>query len=313
MNELPKLKTYPSPYDGFDLVAFIDRIRQENLDAKKSYIESYIPDEWRKKIRWWFNASLASKCLRWAGYEALGIAGKKPNVKTKRKMEQGTYSHYRLEREFGFISLCKEMYLFDPELHIKGRCDILARNWQTGELFIIDFKTIDNYFFGEIKREGLPDHLKCGNFYVGLSDDMLQVMLYTRMLRQLVRVPEIPIRYGAVIYENKNNPNLRKTALVEYDENLIDKFKEKIQTLEKALDSGKNIDPYLDKTMFVHTICSYNEQCIRGLEALKVQSKKRKNLPLWKIYEIKRQKKAAPPKPASLQMKLFNEEKLDNE
>lgn len=304
-----------NPYKGFELVNFIDDIRKKNIEEKhKGTPESnppyktFIPLEWRKDGQRWFTVTEISKCLRWAGYKALGEIGIPRTLKETRKMEVGTSAHYRLEREFGLISLASEIRIFDQKNFIYGKCDIMARNYITGELFPVDFKNTENWFFGSrIKREGLRPHLKKTTFYQALPDDEFQVMLYIRMWRKLVQYPEIPripIRFGLVIYENRNDPNLRKSCLVEYDENLMAKFFEHLRELNSCLDKGKNIPPYIPKEGFVHIICPYRLKCPRGQEAVKEKIKK-KNLPLWKIYELKKRAKQEMPKEPELKNKLF--------
>jgi hypothetical protein len=253
-----------------------------------------------------------SKCLRWAGYKALGEAGILRTLEDQRKMEKGTNDHYRLEREFRLFSLAKEITIFDPDNGIYGKCDELDRNYITGELFVVDFKTIDEWFFRtRLKREGIRNHLKNTAFYPSLPDDELQIMIYIRMWRQLIRYPEIPIRFGLIIYENKNNPNERKSSLVDYDEALIVKFFTRLKELNDCLDKGENIPPYIPKEAYVHNICPYRLKCPRGQEALLTKIKK-KNIPLWKIYELKRRAKQEmpeTPKTKSGQNSLFSFQK----
>lgn len=313
MSKMPKLKSEgPTPYDGFEILNFVDRIRRENLEAKNKGIQephplykTFIPEEWHKKHSRWFMATEISKCLRRAGYQKLGEVGIPSTLEEERKMEKGINDHFRLEREFRLLAFAKEAHIFDLEFGIYGRCDELSRNYITGELFITEFKTIEEWFFkSRLKREGIRPHLKNTSFYPAIPDDEVQVMLYIRMLRQLIRYPEIPIRFGLIIYENKNNPNERKNCLVEYDEALMAKFLSHLKELNAYLDGGGNISPYIPKEAYVHNICPYRLKCERGQEALLPKLKKR-NLPLWKIYDLKR--RAKQPMPATLpppQLKL---------
>ena len=302
----------PTPYDGFDIVSFVNRIRQENLDAKEKKLpephplyKTFIPLEWLKEKKRWFIVTDVSKCLRWAGYKVLGETGIPMTLEDDRKREKGTQDHYRLEREFRLVSLAKEIVIFDPDNGIYGKCDELDRNYITGELFVVDFKTSEQWYFqSKIKREGLPKHLKETNFYVPVPDDELQIMLYIRMWRQLIRYPEIPIKFGLVVYENKNNPNQRKACLVEYDENLMAKFFTRLKELNDCLDKGGNIPPYIPKEANVHGFCPYRLKCPRGQEAIQPKIKKR-NIPLWKIYELKRRAKHQIPASPPPQLKLF--------
>lgn len=287
-----------TPYDGFDLAGFINKIRRENLEAKNRKLpepnplyQVFIPLKWRENGRRWFNATEISKCLRWAGYKALGEVGIPYTLELHRKMERGRGDHLRLEEEFQMFSLGREIKIFDPENNIKGKCDILARNYITGELFVVDFKTIDDWLFkSRLKRENLRAHLKNTDFYPAMPDDEFQIMLYIRMWRQLLNPLEIPIRFGLVIYENRNDPNQRKSCLVEYDEKLMEKFFAHLLELNEDLDKNENIPPYIPKDAYVHTICPYRLKCPRGQEALAPKLKKR-NIPLWKIYELKRRAK----------------------
>jgi len=295
----PEIQT---PWDGFDLLYLVNYIRRTNLAAKNSgekephpLYKTFIPLDWRKDGKHWFYTTEISKCLRWAGYKALGEKGIPLELEAERRMEKGTHDHYRLEREFGLVALSKEIRIFDPDNFIYGKCDILARNFITGELFVVDFKTIEEWVFrSRLKREGLPSHLKKTNFYPPFPDDETQIMLYIRMWRMLIRDPEIFIRFGLLIYENKNNPNERKAALVEYDEKVIEKFFVKLQELQNCLSVGENIPPYIPPEAYVHTICPFRKKCPIGQLALGKKMKKR-NIPLWKIFELKRRAKQTMP------------------
>ncbi len=242
----------------------------------------------------------------------LGETGIPYTLEEERKMEKGTNDHWRLEREFRFVALAREIVIFDPDSGIYGKCDILARNFITGELFVADFKGTEEWLFKtRLKREGIRSHLKNTNFYPAFPDDEFQVMLYIRMWRQLIRYPEIPIRFGLVIYENKNNPNERKPCLVEYDEKLMEKFLNHLKELNAYLDNGENITPYISKEAYVHNICPYRLKCPRGQEALLPKLKK-KNIPLWKIYDLKRRAKQEMLNSPSPQLNLFEEKKNEN-
>jgi len=303
----------PTPYDGFNICHLIDYLRllqlkkPDSSDDELRFLKIFIPLEWRKDGSRWFSATEISKCLRWAGFTALGEKGLPTTLGEQRKMEKGRLDHYRLEREFNVVALAKEISIFDPENFVYGKCDLLARNFITGELFVVDFKTIDNWsFHSRLKRKGLIEHLRKTPFYPALPDDEIQIMLYIRMWRKLIRHPEIPIRFGMVIYENKNNPNERKSALVEYDEALMKKFFAKLAELNQALDNGKNIEPYIPPDDYVHSICPFRLKCPLGQQAMK-KKLKRRNIPFWKILELKRRaRQAVPPAPeVNRQLALF--------
>lgn len=302
----------PTLYDGFDMVSFVNRIRQKNLEARNQGLPEphplyslYFPEELQAKVKRWFKVTQVSKCLRWAGYEFLKETGIPRKVEDERRMEKGTNDHFRLQREFRLVFVTRNNKIYDSEYGIYGESDGLARNYITGELFVPEFKTVEEWIFkSRVKREGLPKHLVNTSFYVAVPDDAFQTMLYVRIWRQLIRHPEIPIRFGLVIYENKNNPNERKACLVEYDERLIEKFGQKFQELNRCLDNGENIVAYIPKEAFVHSFCPFRLQCPRGQEAILPKIKKR-NISLWVIYQLKKRAKQELPKIEPAQSSLL--------
>ena len=303
----------PTPYDGFDIVSFVDRIRQKNLEARNQGLPEphplwniYFPEELQTKIKRWFKVTQISKCLVWAGYSFLKEVGIPSKVEDERRMEKGTNDHFRLQREFRLAFVTRNNKIYDPEFGVYGESDGLARNYKTGELFVPEFKTVDEWSFrSRIKREGLPKHLINTKYYVAVPDDAFQTMLYMRIWRQLINSPKNPIRFGLVIYENKNNPNQRKSCLVEYDETLVAKFGAHLKELNQCLDSGQNIEPYIPKEAYVHHICPFRLKCSRGQEAELIKTKQKKNIPLWKIYQLKRRAKQEMPTVSLPQLKLF--------
>lgn len=307
----------PTPYDGFDIANQRKLIQKANWEARsKGHPEpyplysSYIPLQWRGLHKRWFKVTQVSKCLRWAGYEALGEIGILPTIEVEEKRKKGTHDHYRLQREYGAFFIAWRNRIYDLELGIYGESDGLARNYETGEIFVPEFKTIEEWFFKTaIKRDRIPTHLKQTNFCVALPDDAFQTMIYIRIWRKLFRHPEVPIRFGLVIYENRNKPIEHKACLIEYDENLMIKFSDHLRQLNECLDRKENIPAYIPKEAYVHLICPYRLKCPRGQEAMHDKLKK-KNIPLWKIYDLKRRAKQEMeiPKLPPPQLNLFKEE-----
>jgi len=207
-------------------------------------------------------------------------------------MRASASDHRDLEREFRIISLANEIYLLDPESGLIGKIDLLGLNYLTGELIIGDFKIIEQWHFQTaIKRKRLRAHLKKTPFYAPLPEDELQLIVYIYLFEKMFG---LRIRFGLLVYVNRNKPEERKPALVEYDEKLLEKFLAKLDLQRQLLKKKKLIEPYLPVESYIHARCSYRLKCPRGQEAMRTKVKK-KSIPLWKIYQLRRQKQQVPP------------------
>jgi len=286
-----KLNTLPTIYDGFNIIDRLWKHQEEMLverDTKKEKKKNrwiIIPEAWENQ--YWFAANLLAKCLRWVAYEASGVKGLPLTVGQLQRMQAGRYGHYRVEKEFAPLALGKEILIFDPEYHIRGYTDLIARNYITGELFIVDFKFRTDWRFAQIKRKGIPEHLKDTPFYPPDSDDEIQIMLYIRMAKQC----GLDIKYGVVIYEKMGDPCERKVSLIECNQKLIEKYLEKIKEMEKLLYQGKLIEPYIPVEASVHHICPFRQMCPTGRLAL-ARTEPRKDIPLWILLKIRKEKKS---------------------
>lgn len=286
-----KLNTKPTIYDGFNIVDRMWKHQEEMIadrnakDGKKKNRWIIVPEVWENEF--WFAANILAKCLRWVAYNSLGIEGLPPTVKQMQRMQAGRYAHYRLGKEFAPLALGKEILIFDHDYHIRGYTDLIACNYITGELFIVDFKFRTDWRFQQIKRKGIPDHLKDTPFYPPDSDDEIQVMLYIRMTRRY----GLDIKYGVVIYEKMGDPCERKVSLIEYNQKLIEKYLEKIKEMEELLHQGKLIEPYIPVEASVHHICPFRQICPTGRLAL-ARTEKKKDIPLWILLKIRKEKKS---------------------
>jgi hypothetical protein len=70
------------------------------------------------------------------------------------------------------------------------------------------------------------------------------------------------------------------------------RFFKHFQKMNELLDQHKLIDPYIPKESRVHLFCPYRNICERGQDALILNKNKRKNIPLWMIYQIRRKKQS---------------------
>lgn len=304
---------------------------------KREYTRSYTPKNWQPNEPW-FWVSTACQCILWNTYELLGFEGLPKKAKDVLRLDVGTNYHWLLERLFGPFAIAKEVNLIDRRHRLRGRADMLVRGVIAGELAVVDFKTREPFPFGLIKREGLPDYLRDTPFYPADPASELQVMLYIYMFRQMVRdimdnepeelallikegaakagvslgkavidsivetiLPrwELPLRYGLVIYANLGVPGQFKTALVEYDPRIVERFLAKLAEARQALKRGRPqdptnnppIQPYLAKESHIcGQYCPMRHICPRGQEAMAWQGP-RKDIPLWKIFELRRRHK----------------------
>lgn len=289
----PKLTAYrPNEFDGFDFVAIANRVLEENLSAAEHgnrwpHGRIYIPKRFRKSpdeypfhINHYYTPNTLAKCILWGVLYAARVPGEARKRKDMRRMEGGTVAHQRLQGEFRRYALGSELLVFDFENRINGYIDHMLRNYETGELAVVDYKHRGEFAFRKILRKGLAAHLRATKFYPPLPDDTVQVMLYIWMFRRLVHdITHSPentdsiaallrelygitrrralqdaekifdritfgwrVRKGYVLCENQSDHDQRKGALVEYDQAVVDRILSVLKLAERYVDDGTLVD-----------------------------------------------------------------------
>jgi len=209
-----------------------------------------------------FYPSSVGKCKRAIVYQMLGYPKKGVGIKSYLILENGTYTHERLEKMFkdAGILIASELPLKDAELKISGRLDLIVHNvfeheeddkmitlkdkgkviyrGSPSDAVIVELKSISDSGFNRLNGKPKDEHRD-------------QVMLYLHLTG---------IRLGAVFYENKNTQELAE-FLVPYDEQEAKRVIDKIRFCGECYDKQQLPEKEFEKHDFDCLYCDYRENC----------------------------------------------------
>lgn len=250
---IKRLEGVNKRYGGADIVEAVhDFLVQENAaEQKKRIAEGRIGN---------FYPSSIGRCQRAVAYQMMGYPAKVSITQGQGLliMQNGTSFHNRMEDIFDRmgIMVAPELSLKFPELRISGRSDAIIWNYlfkegdEPGEEIVLQEKVKE-------KVEGEEEEIEVEKeIYRGPKNHILIVefkSINSKGFKKLTKAKPLEkhemqlqlyfyltgIRKGMVWYENKDNQEI-KIYHIEYDEALVQKTIEYIQTVIRYVD-GKDL------------------------------------------------------------------------
>lgn len=229
-------------------------------------------------------------CLRWLGYELLGYKPALPTPESITIMNIGSATHSRLLRITEQHLRGRQETGFDFE-DLTGRSDFIYEHPLIKKPVIWEYKTVGDYPFRKITREGLPDYLRStAKIYWPQPEHRNQALLYIWGHRQR----QLDIFAAVIVYINRSTGE-KKDALViwdtlaEYDaEQLREKFKE----AKARIDQGKLPEPSVESPHICAKQCPFSVHCDYGREFAAGRVKReQKRKPPW-VYRRAREQAA---------------------
>lgn len=228
----------------------------------------------------YFHPSIISRCLKWAGYEALeDELNLKPAPRTfeaEMGMKIGSAAHFsflRILRKFGV----QEQAVLQDESAISGRLDFMLKNPITEEYQILDLKFPGDWAFGRVQRDGLPDYLrKTKGIYNPRPEDKLQLLIYMWGRRQ----EGLNVAMGNIVYINRDSGKM-KESIVPWDERAeheMTLFLDQLAEARKSIKRGELPKPTVVSTYICAAMCPYRLHCDYGQKfaAGKIKKEKKK-------------------------------------
>lgn len=258
------------------------RSYREGRGKYRAQTESVLQKAWGENVTMpsYFHPSVVSRCLRWAGYEALADElNIKPAPRTfeaEMGMKLGSAAHYSLLRVLKKFGIQEQTVIHDNP-GISGRLDFMIRNPVTEEYQVMDLKFPGDFAFSKVKRQGLPDYLaKTKGIYNPNPEDRLQLLLYM----QAKRNEGFDVTIGNLVYINRNNGKI-KECIVPWDEiaeHDMEIFNIKMKEANEAINRGELPEPTVVSTHICGSFCSYRLHCEYGQEfaAGRVKSEKKR-------------------------------------
>lgn len=245
------------------------------------------------KVPEYLSPSTIAYCLRWVGYEALGYQPAPPTTEARLVMLMGSAGHWSLLRIIGQqISGRQETSFTIDEADLSGRIDCLLKNPKTEEYQILELKFVGDYPFRQIKREGLPEHLRTTkNIYQPSAEYRNQVLLYMWAKRK----EGLNVTCANIVYINRNDGKIKEALVIwdaqaEYDaEQLVAKIKQ----AKEAIDRKELPEPTVESSHVCGGFCPYRGYCEHGQRFAAGQIKREeKRRPQW-VYRQARAEAAA--------------------
>lgn len=228
----------------------------------------------------YLHPSIISRCLKWAGYEALeDELDLKPAARTfeaEMGMKIGSAAHFsllRILRKFGV----QEQTVLQDESGISGRLDFMLKNPVTEEYQILDLKFTGDWAFRKVQRDGLPDYLrKTKGIYNPRPEDKLQLLIYMWGRRQ----EGLNVAMGNIVYINRDSGKM-KESIVPWDagaEHEMTLFLDELEKARKSIKRGELPKPTVVSTYICAAMCPYRLHCDYGQKfaAGKIKKEKKK-------------------------------------
>ena len=268
------------------------RLWQENSRQRRKTQQEIFKAIWGEgtKIPEYFSPSVVAHCLRWVGYEALGYKPAPPSPESHLVTMMGSAIHWSLLRviEQQIPSRQETSFTLD-EADLSGRIDCLFRNPQTGEYQILEIKTVGDYPFRQIKREGLPPELRnTKNIYQPSPEHRNQVLLYMWAKRK----EGLNVACANIIYINRDSGRIKEALVVwdskaEYD---AEQLVAQIRQAKEAISKGELPQPTVESSYTCAKLCPYRGYCEYGQKFAAGQIKKeQKRRPPWVYRQARKQ------------------------
>jgi len=202
----------------------------------KEHIDNFYLSHQTEKDRNYFYISEAGKCARAIYYSWKKLPRKAKDARVLRLMDHGDYTHMRIMSVLFSLGLVKATEITIPAQEIiHGRADAIVNI--EGQPVVVEIKSINSYGFKCL------DNPK--------KEHICQLQLYLHYFK---------IKEGILIYENKDNQDLREFKL-EYDEKLAKQLIEDFHILKHLIDN--NILPPVPPEIqeWECQYCDYAEEC----------------------------------------------------
>ena len=185
--------------------------------------------------------SAIGNCLRRNYYTMTGAECQPLSPKVYRIFDNGHSAHTRLANYFrrAGVLIAEEQPLRHEALNIKGSADAIIDI--DGERILIDFKTIKNYPF-DLMKKGSKELDKTYRY---------QINTYMWLLG---------LKKSFFVFENKNTQDLHVEPC-EYDEEIIDDIKDRIERLHKCIEDKAPPEKEYEPSNWHCEYCSFNKLC----------------------------------------------------
>ena len=264
---------------------------QENSRQKKEVRREIFRAVWGEdaKIPEYFSPSVIAHCLRWVGYEALRYKPAPPTPEAHLVTMMGSAIHWSFLRAIEQqIPSRQETSFTVDEVDLSGRIDCLFKNPQTEEYQILEIKTVGDYPFRQIKREGLPSELRnTKNIYQPSPEHRNQVLLYMWAKRK----GGLNVACANIIYINRDSGEIKEALVVwdaksEYD---AKQLVAQVRQAKEAILRKELPQPTVESSYTCAKLCPYRGYCEYGQKFAARQIKKeQRRRPQW-VYRRARE------------------------
>jgi len=264
---------------------------QENSRQRRETQQGIFKTIWGEgaKIPEYFSPSVVAHCLRWVGYEALGYKPAPPSAESHLVTMMGSAIHWSFLRVIEQQIPARQETIFAvDEADLSGRIDCLFRNPKTSEYQILEIKTVGDYPFRQIKREGLPPELRnTKDIYQPAPEHRNQVLLYMWAKRK----EGLNVACANIIYINRDSGQIKEALVVwnskaEYD---AEQLVAKIRQAKEAILRKELPQPTVESSYTCAKLCPYRVHCEYGQKFAAGQIKKeQRRRPQW-VYRRARE------------------------
>lgn len=243
--------------------------------------------------------SIAAICLRWDGYQRLGVAEAKEEKGLRAVLPavMGTAIHRALaqilQRQYGSQILPSEEGLIIEEPEMSGRMDYIYRNPLTKKNQLWEVKTVSSFIFKQIKRDGfIPDYLKRmpGVYPLNKVENRRQVLIYLAGLDGTDRECEM----ANVLYISRDSGEVKEAVLFWDDATRFEAGEYMKQIKEAQEYTDTNLDPPLptiaaeSKSFYCGRVCPFRDKCEYAAEFVG-KAMRRRDIPIGVRMQAKRQ------------------------
>lgn len=269
-----------------------EKTYQEARETRREKFEEAARLVWGEEFKFprRVHPSIATKCLRWMGYE---ILEEKPVEQTPEQvlpLMLGRSSHYEILRALQPYGASESSFVLENE-EMSGRLDLLLPNPLLNVYQVLELKTTGIWGFKKITREGIPSWMrKEKNLYNPRPEDKLQLLLYMWAKREEGK----KVDFGNIIYIDRDSGKMKECVVIwsaeaEYE---VKEFLGKVKKAKEALAQGKlpeaSVDPR-SASYLCGGICSFRDRCGPGRRfAAGEVKRKRKYIPQFARIDARR-------------------------
>lgn len=238
----------PPPYDIYDfehvLVESLTRDEDEFLEKQSERARKKIQEK-DPILR--LSPSVVASCARKEGFRQRGVKGAPGSTESQIARLMGSSFHYNIERVIkrqNPDTVATEVQThFGEEADIKGYIDIFYLIRQIHEYLVVDFKTTSSRRFREIKRDGVPEHIrKNKRYYAPREEDVRQVLLY-----MIDKRDEGYDTKAAILLYVDSDSKRRKQSLILWDDykSQAEELQKEVKKAKEAIKNGQLPEPRL--------------------------------------------------------------------